>query len=132
MKLHSPGKRLILAVLLTGLAVPATSLACGMKAACRNDVEALCPDAESRREVRRCLRDHEDELSAVCREKLQQVREHHAAVREACQPDVEALCPDVESHREVGLCLHQHEAQLSDACHVALDAFHSKRCGRQR
>lgn len=45
--------------------------------ACAEDRERLCADAEGRFERMRCMREHRDELSAGCREALDELWQRH-------------------------------------------------------
>lgn len=42
--------------------------------ACREDVERLCSEVDSRFERRRCMREHRDEVSDACREAFEDLR----------------------------------------------------------
>jgi len=65
-------------VLSMALAPSAASAAHGAgKAACRADVEKLCPDAKpGGGEIRKCLHEHKDELSDACKQAMAHRREH--------------------------------------------------------
>lgn len=94
---------------------------------CAADVKSLCPDASSREDVHHCLREHADEVSPACTEKMAAWHQRHEAIRSACQADLAALCPDAQG-RDIGHCLHEHRAELSGTCSQTLDSMH-KPCG---
>ena len=99
---------------------------------CAADVKALCPDASSRGEVRRCLHEHADQVSPACAEKMEARRQRHATVLSAGPSHVAALCPDARGG--IRHCLHEHRGELSDTCSQTLDWLHppcserSERC----
>ena len=88
---------------------------------CQADVARLCPDAHGRAEVRACMKQNADQVSAECKAHVDQSRQKFQAAREACQPDVAQFCADVQpgGHR-VAACLRQHASELSQACQAAL------------
>jgi hypothetical protein len=108
------------------LALPAVAFAfdkpCGggFRAACGDDVTALCPNADSHWARRHCLKEHRDQLSAACGAKLDALHQCRQAIRAACAADVNALCPDADNPRDRLHCLHEHRAELSEACAEAL------------
>lgn len=116
-----------LAAVLT-LAAPGMALAgdghpCkGHNGPCAEDVKALCPDASSRDDARRCLNEHADQVSPACTEKMAARQQRHLAVRTACESDLAALCPDAEG-RDVRHCLHEHRGELSATCSQTLDSL---------
>lgn len=93
---------------------------------CAEDVKTLCPDASTREDVHRCLREHADDVSPACAEKMAARRERFQAIRSACQADLDSLCPDAQG-RDIGRCLHEHRSELSGTCSQTLDSMH-KNC----
>jgi len=100
---------------------------------CRDDLARLCPDASARPAVRSCLREHADEVSQACRDRIQAARRRPPEGRRpgaerrprarACQEDVKRLCSDVErGGGAVIACLRERESDLSQACREALPA----------
>jgi hypothetical protein len=84
---------------------------------CAEDAKRLCAGVSGRGEVRRCLRSHESELSAACRERLAQLSQARSRTRAACREDLRKFCGDVEpGGGRVIACLREHESELSPAC----------------
>ncbi len=114
----------LLAVLLA-LAAPSVALAhdCHHGGACAADIQSLCPNASGHDEVRQCLEQHKDQLSAACTQKIQARHDRHAAIRNACQADLAGFCPDAHG-RDIRRCLFDHRDELSDTCSQTLQSFH--------
>jgi hypothetical protein len=91
---------------------------------CRADAERLCPDVpQAGGALARCLREHQEELSGVCRERLDARGRRASRVRDACSADADKLCADVEPGQGATVrCLREHESELSERCRSALPA----------
>ena len=111
---------LLLGILALGLLLPATVLAFGDRGACRADLQTLCPDAQTPPEIHQCLIDHQNQLSAACAAKIQEMQSRQAAIQAACQGDLQSLCPNAQTAPEIHRCLHENRSQLSAACSAAL------------
>jgi len=108
-------------------AIPLLALAAGepgpqgpqaARGACRADVQRLCGDVQPGSGGRReCLRQHQSELSPQCQERIGQMRQRVAQLREACGGDVQRLCSGVQrGHGAVARCMREHESELSSQC----------------
>ena len=122
--------QLLFGALILALIIPATTYAfrggggpCGLRDACADEIDALCPDSRGPREVHGCLREHEEEISDTCSEKLREAGQRHAAVRKACEEDVQELCPYAETRRGIRRCLRANRDGLSDECTKALESL---------
>jgi hypothetical protein len=124
MKPTNLGKGVLLATLALGLLLPATALAFGDRGACRTDAQTLCQDAKTPPEIHQCLIDHQDQLSAACSAKIQEMQARQAAVQAACKDNIATLCTDAATPWDIGKCLHDHRSQLSAACSAALPKGH--------
>jgi hypothetical protein len=51
-----------------------------LKKACQSDLDSLCSDAKGRQQMR-CLREHEDKLSATCKAEVEKRKERRAQRR---------------------------------------------------
>jgi hypothetical protein len=109
----------------TGL--PSSALA--QNRACVDDVQQYCPGVQpGGGRIMQCLKAHETDLSAACKNQLQTAqsrgqaaRTHAQAIRQACQSDLATLCHDVGSGGGRMLqCLQQHRADLSATCQATL------------
>ncbi len=99
---------------------------------CASDVEKFCKDVEPRGGgIRKCLAEHEAELSPACKDHFDKMAERAAKRREknqarrearhkACKDDIAKFCKDVRGGGKVMDCLRQHESELSAACKTEL------------
>lgn len=85
---------------------------------CRADVQKFCKGIQpGGGRIAMCLKQHESELSAGCRERIAQAKEEAKELAEACKPDAEKLCQGVQPGQgRVAACLKQHEGELSGKC----------------
>lgn len=85
---------------------------------CAGDVEKFCKGVEAGGgRVSKCLKEHENELSAACKEKTAEVRKKMKEMHQACEDDVTKFCKDVEAgHAGIKKCLKEHESELSAEC----------------
>ena len=88
---------------------------------CAADVARLCPSAQGRAEMRACLQQNAEQVSAECKARMEQIHQKFQAAREACQPDVAKFCTDVKpgGHR-IAACLREHASELSQACQAVI------------
>jgi hypothetical protein len=94
--------------------------------ACKEDVEKFCKDVKpGEGRIVKCLKEHESELSAGCKQKQ---AEHKAArkeraekFKEACQADIQQFCKDVKpGEGRILKCLKEHASEVSAGCRDAL------------
>jgi hypothetical protein len=89
------------------------------QAKCWADLQALCPDIETRQERVRCIRQHRAKLPKSC---LAARRSRGKPIREVCVEDVKKLCPEAPRGRAVLRCLLEKRPEVSQECGAALDA----------
>jgi len=85
---------------------------------CAGDVEKFCKSVESGGgSVAKCLKEHENELSAACKERTLAIREKMKEIHQACEDDVTKFCKDVQPGGvRIRKCLKEHEGELSPDC----------------
>lgn len=85
---------------------------------CSDDVKRLCGDVKAGQgRVYRCMHEKESEVSAACKDHLQQRRAEFREERKACHDDVLKFCKGIRPGQgRVAACLKSHEAELSPAC----------------
>jgi Cysteine rich repeat len=85
---------------------------------CAGDVEKFCKGVEmGGGRVAKCLKEHESELSAACKERTLAIRERTKEIHQACEDDVTKFCKDVQPGRfQIKKCLKEHESDLSPDC----------------
>jgi len=90
--------------------------------ACAEDVAKFCKDIQpGGGRLAKCLREHERELSAGCK---QQIREEQIRWREtgrACREDAQKFCKDVKpGGGRIIQCLKEHQNEISAECRERL------------
>ncbi|MSQ60592.1 MAG: hypothetical protein EXR36_13365 [Betaproteobacteria bacterium] len=86
--------------------------------ACRTDVAKLCKDVKpGGGRMLQCMKQHESELSAPCKERMAQGKKRAEEFKEACKSDAEKLCKDTpKGLGNVIRCLASHKPELSSSC----------------
>jgi Cysteine rich repeat len=93
---------------------------------CQADRQRFCANIQpGQGRIAQCLNQNKAQLSAPCRQKLEQrmnrMRARAQQVRQSCRADVQQFCAGVSRGQgRVYQCLKQNEAQLSAACKAAL------------
>ena len=128
--------RLSTHILLLSLActvlLPAYATARGeLAAACRDDVQRLCPGVPpGGGRIGRCLREQAAKVSAPCKQAIVAMRARGGREQAggACRDDVARLCPDAAGDRNaLRQCVRAHARELSDGCRNALAALRRQR-----
>jgi len=88
------------------------------KGACKTDYEKFCKDVQpGQGRIVNCMRQHENELSAACRDEIARGREEAQGFMKACKQDAERFCKDVQPGQgRIINCLKANEAKLSLDC----------------
>ena len=96
---------------------------------CTADAEKLCKGVEKGEgRVKKCLKEHESEVSAACKENLGKMKEKVGEMKEACKGDKEKLCNGVKpGDGNILKCLKEHESELTAACKDEMGRSHSKK-----
>ncbi len=85
---------------------------------CMDELEKFCkevPPGEGR--IIKCLQEHDRELSAVCRDKVQSILKRVDEAKQACGQDIAKFCPDVKpGGGRLVKCLSPHFNELAPAC----------------
>ncbi len=71
-----------------------------------------------------CLREHDRELSSICRDKVQSIIKRMEEAKEACAPDIGRFCADVvPGGGRLIRCLTPHAGELTPACREKAGQF---------
>jgi Cysteine rich repeat len=85
--------------------------------ACRADAAKLCKDVKPGGTMLQCMKQHESELSAPCKERMAAGKKRADEFKQACKSDAEKLCKDVpKGPGTVMRCLATHKPELSASC----------------
>jgi len=85
---------------------------------CAADVQKFCQGIQpGDGRIVACLKAHENDLSAACKERRVEIKKMAHEVHAACKGDVEEFCTDVKPGRgRILKCVQAHSSQLSAAC----------------
>ncbi len=105
---------LAIILILSGWSVRAYSA----EEACAEDIARFCNDSSSYEgNVALCLKQHENELSFLCKDMLQSVQKRIDEVKRACKTDIDKSCKGIEAGRgRIAECLNGHASELTPAC----------------
>lgn len=110
-------KKTATAVMMVIAMISGSVMAQRLQGACRADRAALCRDAKNHGGVAKCLKDHEQYLSADCKAMIAEHKEKMQTRHEACTDDRAKFCKDVTPGKgAMWKCLKSHKAELSAAC----------------
>jgi len=119
------------ALLLTALlAIPAFTYAAEPAAErpCMDEIEKFCKDVQpGEGGIVQCLRDHDRQLSALCRDKVKVVVQRVEKAKLLCAKDIEKFCAGVKpGGGRLIKCLKPHMVELTPACREELQSFTAK------
>lgn len=91
--------------------------------ACADDVAKFCKDVKpGGGGIAKCLKEHENELSPACKERVAQRGQGMHEGRGACRDDVKKFCKDTQpGGGGIMRCLKEHETELSPGCRDNVD-----------
>ncbi|HOI17061.1 MAG TPA: cysteine rich repeat-containing protein [Geobacteraceae bacterium] len=119
------------ALLMTGL-LSIQAIACAAEPAaekpCMDEIEKFCKDFQpGEGKIVQCLRDHDRELSASCRDKVKVVVRRLEKAKCICAKDIEKFCAGVKpGGGRLIQCLKPHMDELTPACREELQSFTAK------
>jgi len=115
---------IVVVALLTGLTFAATGAAQGQgQGPCKEDAAKFCKDVQpGGGRIMKCMKEHENELSPACKQRIAEVKKGVREFREACQDDAMKLCQDVKpGGGRIVRCLKEHENELSPECKAKME-----------
>lgn len=85
---------------------------------CVEDIEKFCKDVKPcEGHIVGCLKDHEGDLSAECRRKVEELNKKIEDLRGHCAGDIENFCKGIKpGGGRVAKCLREHNKELSEQC----------------
>jgi hypothetical protein len=95
---------------------------------CTEDIATFCKDVKpGGGRVTICLKKHEEQLSSLCKDKLQERQKRLDEAKRACTNDIEKFCKGVEpGEGRIARCLEEHTTELSPACAEKTDLVKAK------
>jgi hypothetical protein len=99
---------------------------------CIEDIAKLCKDVTpGGGRVTTCLKKHEEELSSLCKDKLQELQKRLDEAKRACTNDIEKFCKGVEPGQgRIARCLEEHHPALSPTCAEKMNLDKAKLKGK--
>ena len=109
---------LALAVLATFGGLATSAHATETRDVCATDTSTYCPDVPRENgALIYCLFKKQNQLTAVCRDKVAMVHANINARRDECRPDAEKLCPGIKhGGGRINACLKEHLSELGQTC----------------
>jgi uncharacterized coiled-coil DUF342 family protein len=93
---------------------------------CLQDARKLCAGVKpGQGRIGACLKQHEADLSAECKEKRAEFREE----AESCQADLAKLCPNAKAGKERAACMREHRNEISPECKEFFNRIRENREG---
>jgi hypothetical protein len=87
------------------------------KGPCKGDVEKFCKEVKGGKQVGKCLKENEAELSQACKDYIAAKREKRKEFVTACKADRQKFCKDIRHGKgKIATCLKSHENELSESC----------------
>lgn len=85
---------------------------------CADDIASFCKDVKpGGGRIILCLKQHEGELSSVCKDKLQELQKRIDEFKRVCSTDIEKFCKGVEpGEGRIARCLEGRTTELTPAC----------------
>jgi hypothetical protein len=85
---------------------------------CSGDVAKFCKDVQQGEgRIAKCLKEHEKELSAPCKQHIAKMQQRLKETAQACHDDALKFCKDVKpGERRILRCLKSHQNELSPEC----------------
>jgi gas vesicle protein len=92
------------------------------KGPCSEDIAKFCKDVQpGGGHIQECLKKHENELSAVCKESTEEAKKKLKDFSQACADDIKKFCKDIKpGGGQITKCLKEHEHDLSAGCKAKL------------
>lgn len=115
------------------IATMALSLLLAQAHPCVADARKLCNDVQpGEGRIAACLKQHESELSAACKEKQASFRDQVQELTQACKDDVQKFCATVEPGAgRIARCLEQNADHLSAQCKAEGEKMRAQRTKRR-
>ena len=85
---------------------------------CAEDIAKFCKDVQpGGGRLAKCMREHEEELSAACKRQIREAQRRWRETAEACRDDVLRFCKDVKPGQgRLVQCLKEHQNEISVEC----------------
>jgi hypothetical protein len=118
------------------LAIPAVAFPAGPveQKPCADEIEKFCGDVRpGEGSIVKCLREHDRELSSVCRDKVKIALERLEDAKQACAKDIGKFCADVRpGGGRMAKCLKQHLNEIAPACREKLGPIKARCVGGKK
>ncbi len=95
---------------------------------CADEIEKYCKETKpGGGRILNCLKEHENDLSASCREKMSELHSFIKGCEQACSGDIGQFCKEVQpGEGRIIKCLREREKDLSASCRAKLEIIDKK------
>jgi len=85
---------------------------------CAEEIAKFCKDIQPCKGLLMdCLKEHENELSSICKAKVEEANKRLEEAQQVCAEDIQKFCKDVQpGGGRIAKCLKEHACDLSPAC----------------
>jgi Golgi apparatus protein 1 len=99
---------------------------------CEEDIAQFCKDVRpGGGRIILCLKNHENELTSVCKDKIQEILVRVENAKRLCASDIEKFCRGVqEGEGRIAKCLGEHATEISAACQEQVEWVKTKATGK--
>ena len=95
---------------------------------CAEEISKYCKEVKpGGGRILDCLNEHQQDLSASCKNKLEEAKKRLMEAQKACTGDMEKFCKDVQpGGGRILKCLREHTEELSPACREVIEKTKGK------
>ncbi len=99
---------------------------------CSEEITKFCKDIRpGGGRIILCLKNHENELTPVCKDKIQAIVKRVENAKQLCANDIEKFCKGVqEGEGRIARCLGEHATEISAACREQIEWVKAKTTGK--
>ncbi len=100
---------------------------------CAEEIAQFCKDIKpGGGRIILCLKNHENELTSVCKNKIQEILKRVESAKQLCAKDIEKFCKGVqEGEGRIAKCLGEHASEISASCLEQVEWVKAKATGKK-
>lgn len=119
---------IVLSLVLLSVSAGGRTYAAEEELPCAEEIAKYCKEVKpGGGRILNCLDEHQKDLSASCKKKLEESKKRLMEAQQACTGDMEKLCKDVQpGGGRILKCLREHTQELSSACRQEIEKAKGK------